>query len=296
MLAVLLWASLASTVFAGHLPTSYSTQKSYEYVLLNAAVFAADPTQCVAKATEPAGSWQVVAHSLDVKCPGSNETCGFLVIRSDVYQQYVIVFRGSYGSQIDDEIFSTFAPRNDFGGGEVHDYFYKAFQATWPYVESAINSSTTSAYDVVVTGYSLGGAQAALTATQIVESGLKTAEKIVVWTFGEPRVGNAAFSKQFDATFKTVYRVINKADFIPHVPPCIAKGLKECVASDLSYYHHSTEVWYPDGIQNLTSTYRISTKPEDPNGSNSLVLAYQLSDHLGYFNTNLQTFGEGNCQ
>ncbi|CAD5216260.1 unnamed protein product [Bursaphelenchus okinawaensis] len=300
MFRLSLLASLFAIAYSSNLPTSYSTNQSYEYVLLNAAVFATDPTQCVARATGSTDDWTVVSASGFITCPGTNETCGYLVIRSDALQQFAVVFRGSTGNQILDEVLDTFDQRISFFGGKVQNYFYNSFADVWPDVQTALSDEATIDYDVVVTGYSLGGAQAALCAANIVETGLRTADQIVVWTFGEPRVGNAAFSAQFDDTFKTVFRVVNKADMVPHLPPCLAEGFTGCFDSDLGYYHHSTEVWYPDGIFNLTSPYKICTEsPEDPTCSNSLVIGYTFENHVGaegYFQLDLQAYGEANCQ
>jgi hypothetical protein len=71
-----------------------------------------------------------------------------------------------------------------------------------------------------ITGHSLGGALAMLCAWRIsnLQSEISNAPA-GVYTFGEPRVGNAAFRDCYDARLKScTFRVVNAADLVPHVP------------------------------------------------------------------------------
>ncbi|KAL6762402.1 Alpha/Beta hydrolase protein [Haematococcus lacustris] len=68
-----------------------------------------------------------------------------------------------------------------------------------------------------VTGHSLGGAMATLTALGLKRQGYNVAG---LYTFGSPRVGNAGFSRLFrDAGLWTrSYRFVNEDDAVPQVP------------------------------------------------------------------------------
>lgn len=67
----------------------------------------------------------------------------------------------------------------------------------------------------MVTGHSLGGSLAILAAADLAKS-----HKIdQVYTFGQPRVGNAAFATYYQNLVPNTFRLIDYADIVPHVPP-----------------------------------------------------------------------------
>ena len=57
-----------------------------------------------------------------------------------------------------------------------------------------------------------------------------------VYTFGQPRVGNEAWVKAFEARMagKSYFRVVSYMDPVPHLPPSLLMG----------YRHARPEVWY----------------------------------------------------
>lgn len=68
---------------------------------------------------------------------------------------------------------------------------------------------------VFVTGHSLGAALATLhTYDLVADQGIQA----VTYTFGGPRVGNAAFSDSFGSTVDTMYRVVHASDIVPTLP------------------------------------------------------------------------------
>lgn len=70
---------------------------------------------------------------------------------------------------------------------------------------------------VYVTGHSLGGAVAALTALML-KARLKRSE-VRMYSYAAPRVGDPAFVTAYDALLPTSYRVVNLADVVPLMPP-----------------------------------------------------------------------------
>ncbi|ERN14561.1 phospholipase A1-Igamma1, chloroplastic [Amborella trichopoda] len=76
---------------------------------------------------------------------------------------------------------------------------------------------------ITVTGHSLGGALALLSAYDIAESGLNlrldgTRALITVFSFAAPRVGNRHFAKRCEELGVHVLRVVNVHDTVPKVP------------------------------------------------------------------------------
>lgn len=110
-------------------------------------------------------------------------------------------------------------------------------------------------FDITFTGHSLGGALASLAAARTAKQGFRSGSQIKVYTFGQPRVGNVQFARNFDAILPNTYRVVFRRDIVPHMPACHKNqtfisehegGAKPCHAEHQDYYHHGTEIWYPD--------------------------------------------------
>ena len=68
-----------------------------------------------------------------------------------------------------------------------------------------------------MTGHSLGGAVATLSAIQIAKFVSK--ERIVFMNYGSPRVGNQNFVNYFMSIIPNGIRVVNYKDPVPHLPP-----------------------------------------------------------------------------
>ena len=100
----------------------------------------------------------------------------------------------------------------------------------------------TTKKKLYVTGHSLGGALAMLYAFRC--EGLShtvaiTAQASAVVTFGQPRVGDAAFARDYDARLGDVtLRVVHECDIVPRVP----------VHWLLSLYRHAGHSLFLDAI------------------------------------------------
>ena len=77
---------------------------------------------------------------------------------------------------------------------------------------------------ITLTGHSLGGALAILTAYEIAERGLNKCQRspgaeetipVTVFTFGSPHVGNAIFCKKFEEMNLKALRVVEAYDLVP---------------------------------------------------------------------------------
>lgn len=135
-------------------------------------------------------------------------TQAFLAKR-DSDHMAVLAFRGTEPTELRDirvDLNARFFVRD---GVKVHDGFRRAFALVEPAVTRAVTSVAN--YKLYVTGHSLGGALA-LIATRALNSDNVAA----CYTFGSPRVGDI----EFDAAIKVpIYRIVNAADAVPHLPP-----------------------------------------------------------------------------
>lgn len=80
--------------------------------------------------------------------------------------------------------------------------------------------------ELIVTGHSMGGALALLTATEVaLEShGTWCGPHLKCYTFGQPRVGNVQYAKLVDKVLPDYFRCKTEGDLVPEFPKQIAWG------------------------------------------------------------------------
>eukprot|EP01132_Coremiostelium_polycephalum_P008237 gene8237-10125_t len=206
-------------------------------------------------------------------------TFGFLGFSPDD-QTIILAFRGTEGTSLENWITNLNFPKTEpypgkFPGALVHSGFYQAYNHVKAQVESGLQNVTKlcpTCTKFIITGHSLGGALAILAATDIYDSGLSTLP-VEIYTFGAPRVGNVAFVEYFETTvIQSVWRLVNNRDIVPHLPPM-----------DLNFYHLPVEVWFNSTADPLQYVICDPTG-EDPNCSDSLLVALNIPEHLDYLN------------
>lgn len=105
--------------------------------------------------------------------------------------------------------------------GEVHNGFYSALSSIWDKVSDEINTLRTGNQTIWITGHSLGGALATLAAAtlELQNPHLRVGG---VYTFGQPRIANQEFSKNYNKQLKNItFRCVNNNDVVTRVPPQI---------------------------------------------------------------------------
>lgn len=127
----------------------------------------------------------------------------------------VCVFRGT--DDLDDlrkDLDAKLVPAEH---GRVHRGFRDALELVWDTLEPRLCGRAP-----LLAGHSLGGALAVLAAARL-------PRVRAVYTFGAPRVGDAAFR---DALDLPLHRVVNNNDLVPRLPPLP--------------YRHAGALWYLD--------------------------------------------------
>lgn len=140
-----------------------------------------------------------------------NATQGFVAARDEVV---LIAFRGT--DNLADWIGNLNIeplPRNY---GRVHRGFAEAFDAVEPKVREFLSRAATPSSRIWLTGHSLGGALASICAAELMES----AQIAGIYTFGQPRVGDAEFQETIRAHFESkFFRFVNDHDIVTRIPP-----------------------------------------------------------------------------
>uniref|UniRef100_A0A0N5C4X9 Lipase_3 domain-containing protein n=1 Tax=Strongyloides papillosus TaxID=174720 RepID=A0A0N5C4X9_STREA len=223
-----------------------------------------------------------------VICDKKRNTCGFSILINTFTNKIIISLGGTVGiSQHFRQGMSIFKKlKNFYGIGLVNSYFAETHEYLWKYIKDVFEVQTYEDYKVVVTGHSLGGALAALIALRIQLEGIRESHDIFLYTFGEPRVGTHNFAMNFDKRVINSWRVVYATDFIAHIPSCKKvkrtrfklSGRRTNLPCDphsrSGYYHHGTEVWYPN-TQSFRNFYRVCLG-YPPNED------FNCSDHMNF--------------
>ncbi len=134
----------------------------------------------------------------------------------------LLAFRGSDHGQLDDWIGNAdfdLVFDSHIRGGQVHAGFQRGAEAIWPQVESLVAEHHQAERKLILTGHSLGGALALLTAARFASQGRAT-EIDAIFTFGQPRAGDRDFAQRLDRDFEArLFRYVNRYDLITRLPP-----------------------------------------------------------------------------
>jgi triacylglycerol lipase len=136
--------------------------------------------------------------------------------------QVILVFRGSE-SNVDWFNNAQFRqktyPYGDDSSTEVrfHRGFMAAYFAVRDRLQDRIKQYPTAT--LVVTGHSLGGALATIAALDLQYNITQHSKQpLSVYTFGAPRVGNAALVESFSQRVPNSYRFVYGRDLVTHIP------------------------------------------------------------------------------
>jgi len=204
----------------------------------------------------------IIYHAID----DTQGYIGYLASDNSIY----VVFRGS--SSIPNWItnlsttkttYTSFADCNC----KVHAGFFSAEQAVITGVLNEVKRLRgiypTAA--IKTTGHSLGGAMAQLTGMDLIKAGYD----VQMYNFGQPRIGDAAYSAYSKTKFPKQYRVVHHRDMVPHNPGEALGFVQTCT----EYYEDTTAVT----VKQCTNTC------EDPSCSDQWsALVLNVDDHLNY--------------
>uniref|UniRef100_A0A7E4W774 Lipase_3 domain-containing protein n=1 Tax=Panagrellus redivivus TaxID=6233 RepID=A0A7E4W774_PANRE len=218
------------------------------------------------------------------------DTCSGYIAVSHSDKSIVMAFRGTtgYTQLISEGGMTAFTKKINFAaGGKVAEYFFNGFDVLW---QGGLKDSFLKAknanpgYNVWVTGHSLGAAFATIGATTIVHLGYAPANRMKLYTFGQPRVGDSDFAAAHDKLGFESYRVTHHQDIVPHVPPQLFEG----------YHHHQSEVWYNNDMT-IGEPYIECDADESKKCSDSNLIDLSMNDHTHYFNHSVSGFANDGC-
>lgn len=279
--------------------TEYDKNVAYKMIYLCALAYSDDVAKYIPRASE-VKTFQLVKQ-VSKPCSGGANCSGF-VAYSHSEKAVAIAFRGTvHFKQLVTEMRDVLTqPKKPFqAGGDVQQYFLEAFQVVWNDLQKYVSETMKSypSYKLWVTGHSLGGTLASLASTLITSEGITTKDNLMLYTFGQPRVGNYDYALAHDSLVPISFRVTHFRDIVVHLPTCktLVPGTP-CIALGGWPYHHGKEIFYASAIMTKNSPYKKCEglpHNEDLGCSNNIAvwvrcLPFQLTecihDHTHYFN------------
>ncbi len=187
-----------------------------KFSLSNALVLAQASENAYDSRAAIRAAYQADASVTDIEFYSERDTQAFLLAT----KQFVLVaFRGTQPDQLGDwltdgDVVQTAGPL-----GMVHSGFLEALNDVWAEIVTDTQSPDNRNLPLYFTGHSLGGALAVLATAKMLQMNLAVA---ATYTFGQPRVGDSVFCRNYEADFpKKTYRFVNNLDIVPRVPPRI---------------------------------------------------------------------------
>ena len=138
-------------------------------------------------------------------------------------------------------------------------------------------------YKLVFVGHSLGGALTIHAAADIILSGLANHTDVVVYTYGQPRVGDSKFNEAWMPKVKEFFRLVHNRDLVSHIPPCLRGISASCIKDGILPiypYHVTQEIFYDQEFQ--VHVIWSDTDGEDMLCSNK-IFNTSIDDHTHYF-------------
>jgi hypothetical protein len=159
----------------------------------------------------------------------------FTVIRNLKFKKFVFSFSGTkYNNQLLKQAFKSFfglpysKDKPYFKILEYNLNLYSKIKKDLINVLKKYKDPSITQY--IFVGHSLGGAMASVAAFDFMQKDRipKTHNSPVLFTFGQPRVGNYAFANEIMKTIPIVFRIVNKNDPVANGPLC-KKDNERCI-------------------------------------------------------------------
>lgn len=130
----------------------------------------------------------------------------------------VIAFRGTEPGNLRDWMNNTNILMKPGYGGHVHAGFHQALEDIWADIATQIGLFNYNNQAIFLTGHSLGGSLAKMTAVRLPSRYQDLIQGI--YSFGSPRVGNQQFADNYNQKFRDrTFRMINHRDIVTRLAP-----------------------------------------------------------------------------
>jgi len=225
-----------------------------------------------------------------------NEPVSFTLLVNPSNHRFIASFRGTETkTQLLQEFMNSKAVSYDLHyikNAVATKYFYENYVY---YLRNAFLRNIRDAiqkypnYDFFFVGHSLGGAFATLAALDISLLNLVDKERLHLYTYGAPRVGDFNLASKIVDSIGEIYRMTHHRDVVPHLPPCVPSIKGGCAAwpehvNEAGFYAFNAYHIWPEvfHVDDNPYNYKICSTPEDPTCANQYLIAISVNDHVNY--------------
>ncbi|CAJ0951863.1 unnamed protein product, partial [Mesorhabditis belari] len=291
-------------------PVKFPTTKGKRYTdRLGRSLFAVALSVRDANATECLlNSRPDINHvkTYEVECDQSHNMCSGLLAVSEEAKAIYVAYKGH---SLDKQLFTEFvhslvaqlgAWEKFENGTGVITYFHQAWNRL--FIDGGMKKDLMEMkkkfpnYRIWLTGHSLGGSLASMTALHLVVNKLVEPSRVRLVTFGEPRTGNVAFAKAIENNIEFRYRIVKRNDFVTNIPGSLdPNGLMVTNAVfDRQPLFYRFLVHYDNNMEK-NDGYKICEMSDD-HGCRNLALAADFNDHITYFGIKHDEFLAQRCK
>ena len=195
-------------------------------------------------------------------------------------EKYIIVSFAGTSDIVDYLTDVTFASKPEIVSGipgRVHTGFVNVLEKSWTQILALVKEHSSSGQPVILTGHSLGGAQAVLTATRLAVMGYPVDS---LYIYAVPRVGDEAYARFVTRLFPNrIFRFVNNEDLVPRLPPpqVAAGSFSELFPEDVREAVKTV-------FETLKYTHVGQLLLQDAKGRLSAPRAYSESEDVEYWN------------
>ncbi|KJH43665.1 triacylglycerol lipase [Dictyocaulus viviparus] len=239
-------------------------------------------------------------------CDENANKCASLLAVSDEAKAIYIAYGGTTTKeQMSMELVNGFGAQlgawEKFESSEagVVSYFHKVFYKV--FIDSGMKDELLSlnkkypAHRIWITGHSMGASLASMTALYLSKKQLIDKNLLRLITFGEPRTGNVAYARDVEENIEFRYRVVKRNDFIASIPRSVDPTTSLITATMFErqplFYRYL--VHYDNNMSKGTD-FKVCDLSDDF-GCRNTMLAFDLIDHMSYFNINSDDFLAKKC-
>ncbi len=146
-----------------------------------------------------------------------DETTGTECFIAGDENKIIVSFRGTETDQLEDVVTDLKVRFEEGPLGKVHRGFLGGVESVWEEILETINKFQDNGQSLWFTGHSLGAALAHITVAKLIDDFDRPVYGL--YTFGQPRVGDKIFARNFNLEFKSRYfRFVNNNDLVTRVP------------------------------------------------------------------------------
>ncbi|CAO4380070.1 unnamed protein product [Caenorhabditis nigoni] len=243
------------------------------------------------------------SRSYEVECDGSGNLCKGIIAKSEEAKALYVAYKGSTaGKQVFAEMLHGLTAQ--LGAWEkfesqdagVINYFHTAFYRL--FIDSGMEDDLMDLmkkhknYRIWLTGHSLGGSLASMTALHLVKKKGVDKNRVRLITFGEPRTGNIAYAKEIEENVPFRYRVIKRGDPVPNMPAPLNPAVLTAAQYNRQAMHYRYLVHY-DNNMGKGDVFNVCSVADDLGCRNTALS--NLADHTSYFQIDQDDFVRNHC-